>query len=82
MECKLSEVVRLKTHLGEALENYLLIGEVVAFHIDDAYIKNGRFDTAGAKPIARCGYKDYAVVESLIELERPAGGGDLAGRPG
>jgi flavin reductase (DIM6/NTAB) family NADH-FMN oxidoreductase RutF len=82
MECKVCEVVRLKNHNGEDLENYLVIGEVVAFHIDDAYIKNGRFDTAGAKPVARCGYQDYAVVEALIELPRPAGGGDMAGRPG
>ena len=40
-----------------------MIGEVIAFHIDEAYIKNGRFDTAAAKPLARCGYQDYAVVE-------------------
>ena len=78
LECKVSEVVRLKGHKGEALENYLVIGEVVAFHIDDNFIKNGRFDTAGARPLARCGYQDYAVVEKLIALERPKGGGDQA----
>jgi len=76
LECKVTEIIRLKNVAGDALENYLVIGEVVAFHIDDAYIKNGRFDTAGAKPLARCGYQDYAVVESLITLARPAGGGD------
>ena len=54
MECKVSEVVRLKSHRGETLDNYLVIGEVVAFHIDEAYIKNGRFDTASARPLARC----------------------------
>ena len=73
MECKLSEVVRLKSHKGETLESYLVIGEVVAFHIDEAYIKNGRFDTAGAQPLARCGYQDYSVVEGLIALARPPG---------
>jgi flavin reductase (DIM6/NTAB) family NADH-FMN oxidoreductase RutF len=78
LECRVSEIVRLKGHKGEALENYLVVGEVVAFHIDDAFIKNGRFDTAGAKPLARCGYQDYAVVEKLIALERPRGGGDQA----
>jgi len=78
LECKVSEIVRLKGHKGETLENYLVIGEVVAFHIDDAFIKNGRFDTAGARPLARCGYQDYAVVEKLIALERPRGGGDQA----
>jgi flavin reductase (DIM6/NTAB) family NADH-FMN oxidoreductase RutF len=78
LECKVSEIVRLKSHNGATLENYLVVGEVVAFHIDDAFIKNGRFDTAGAKPLARCGYQDYAVVEKLIALARPKGGGDRA----
>jgi len=78
LECKVSEIVRLKNHKGETVESYLVIGEVVAFHLDDAFIKNGRFDTAGARPLARCGYQDYAVVEKLIALERPKGGGDKA----
>jgi flavin reductase (DIM6/NTAB) family NADH-FMN oxidoreductase RutF len=81
LECKVTEVVRLKNINGEPLESYLVIGEVVAFHIDDAFIKDGRFDTAGARPLARCGYQDYAVVDKLIALARPPGGGDLAGRP-
>ena len=53
LECKVTEVVRLKNIKGEPLENYLVIGEVVALHIDDAFIKDGRFYTAGAKPLAR-----------------------------
>jgi flavin reductase (DIM6/NTAB) family NADH-FMN oxidoreductase RutF len=55
-----------------------VLGEVVGVHIDDAYIKDGRFDTAAAHPLARCGYQDYAFVESLISLPRPRGGGDGA----
>jgi flavin reductase (DIM6/NTAB) family NADH-FMN oxidoreductase RutF len=76
LECKLTEVIRLKRHNGEKLDNYLLLGEVVAFHIDDAMIRDGRFDTAAARPLARCGYQDYAVADRLIALARPAGGGD------
>ncbi|MBV8472247.1 MAG: flavin reductase [Hyphomicrobiales bacterium] len=75
LECKVVEVVKLKDHRGQLLDNHLVLGEVVAFHIDDALIKNGRFDTAGARPLARCGYQDYAVVEALIGLARPPGGG-------
>jgi flavin reductase (DIM6/NTAB) family NADH-FMN oxidoreductase RutF len=75
LECKVSDIVQLKNLKGEPLDNFMVVGEVVAFHIDDAYIKNGRFDTAGAKPLGRCGYMDYAVVDELIELARPAGGG-------
>ena len=76
LECKLTQVIRLKRRDGADLENYLLLGEVVAFHLDDALIRDGRFDTAGARPVARCGYQDYAVVEALIALPRPSGGGD------
>jgi flavin reductase (DIM6/NTAB) family NADH-FMN oxidoreductase RutF len=76
LECKLTQVVRLKRADGSDLDNYLLIGEVVAFHIDDALIVDGRFDTATARPLARCGYQDYAVTDKLIALARPPGGGD------
>ena len=65
-----------KNHNGDELDNYLLLGEVVAFHIDDALIRDGRFDTAAARPLARCGYRDYAVTDRVIALARPAGGGD------
>jgi flavin reductase (DIM6/NTAB) family NADH-FMN oxidoreductase RutF len=75
LECKVVEVVVLKNQRGDPLDNYLVLGEVVAFHIDDALIRNGRFDTAGARPLARCGYQDYAVVGELIALARPEGGG-------
>jgi flavin reductase (DIM6/NTAB) family NADH-FMN oxidoreductase RutF len=76
LECKVTQILRLKKHDGGDLDNYLLLGEVVAFHLDDRYVRNGRFDTASARPLARCGYQDYAVVEKVIALVRPAGGGD------
>ena len=74
LECKVVEIVPLKSARGEPIDSYLVLGEVVAFHIDDALIREGRFDTAAAQPLARCGYQDYAVVESLIALARPTGG--------
>jgi flavin reductase (DIM6/NTAB) family NADH-FMN oxidoreductase RutF len=74
LECKVVEIVPLKNARGEAIDSYLVLGEVVAFHIDDALIRDGRFDTAAAQPLARCGYQDYAVVESLIALARPTDG--------
>jgi flavin reductase (DIM6/NTAB) family NADH-FMN oxidoreductase RutF len=74
LEYKVVEIVPLKSARGEPIDSYLVLGEVVAFHIDDALIRDGRFDTAAAQPLARCGYQDYAVVESLIALARPTGG--------
>ncbi len=74
LECKVVGVTPLKDSRGEAIDAYLVLGEVVAFHIDDALIRDGRFDTAAAQPLGRCGYQDFAVVESLIALARPPGG--------
>jgi flavin reductase (DIM6/NTAB) family NADH-FMN oxidoreductase RutF len=75
LECKVTEMVELKNVKGEAMDRYLVLGEVVGVHIEDRFIKDGRFDTAAAKPIARCGYQDYAVVERLFSLARPPGAG-------
>jgi flavin reductase (DIM6/NTAB) family NADH-FMN oxidoreductase RutF len=78
LECKVTEIVVVKDARGKPLDNYLVFGEVVAFHLDDRFIHDGIFDAAAAQPIARCGYQDYAVVERLFTLARPAGGGDGA----
>ena len=48
-----------------------MLGEVVGVHLDDDFIVNGRFDTARAKPLGRCGYQDYAVADKLVALARP-----------
>jgi len=79
MECRVTEIVRLRDARGEPVDSYLVLGEVVAFHIDDALIRDGRFDTAAAQPLARCGYQDYAVVDELIALARPPEGQGRAG---
>jgi flavin reductase (DIM6/NTAB) family NADH-FMN oxidoreductase RutF len=55
LECKVVEIVEIRSRDGAWSGNVLTIGEVVAFHIDEAYIREGRFDTAGAHPLARCG---------------------------
>jgi flavin reductase (DIM6/NTAB) family NADH-FMN oxidoreductase RutF len=70
------EIVTLKGAGGAPTDNYLVLGEVVAFHIDDRFIRDGVFDTAAVQPIARCGYQDYAVVDKVFTLARPPGGGD------
>jgi flavin reductase (DIM6/NTAB) family NADH-FMN oxidoreductase RutF len=79
LECRVVEIVQLKNARGEPVDSHLVLGEVVAFHIDDALIRDGRFDTAAAQPLARCGYQDYAVVEWVIALARPPGGEGRAG---
>ena len=75
LECKLVNIQQLKTHDGTLLETYMAIGQVVGVHIDERCVRDGRFDMTLARTIARCGYTDYAVVDDLFSIIRPAGGG-------
>jgi flavin reductase (DIM6/NTAB) family NADH-FMN oxidoreductase RutF len=71
MECKTLSCTELKDLDGNSVDTFMVIGQVVAVHINDKYLRNGRFDTAGAQPLARCGYRDYAGVSEVFELMRP-----------
>jgi flavin reductase (DIM6/NTAB) family NADH-FMN oxidoreductase RutF len=71
MECKLIKIVAMETAGGKPVDCHVVFGEVVGVHIDDRFIVDGRLDTAAMKPIARCGYDEYAVVESVFSLTRP-----------
>ena len=81
LECRVVDIVEIKTLSGAWSGSVLTLGEVVAVHVDDAFIRDGRFDTAGAHPLARCGYQDYAVVESVFALARSMGGARSADLP-
>jgi flavin reductase (DIM6/NTAB) family NADH-FMN oxidoreductase RutF len=64
-ECRVIERVQLA-------RNIVTFGQVVGVHVDERHIVDGRFDTAGVRPIARCGYRgDYATVTELFEMIRP-----------
>jgi flavin reductase (DIM6/NTAB) family NADH-FMN oxidoreductase RutF len=72
LECKLIKIVPMETFDGQTVDAHVVFGQVVGVHIDDRFIVNGRLDTAAMKPVARCGYDEYAVVESLFAMQRPA----------
>lgn len=71
LECKLIQVVKLKDIDGTPLDGHVAIGRVIGVHIDDTFIKDGRLDSAAMKPIARCGYDEYAVYDSVFRMTRP-----------
>jgi flavin reductase (DIM6/NTAB) family NADH-FMN oxidoreductase RutF len=75
LECRVVHSMRLHDMDGAALEGWIVIGQVVGVYIDDAYIREGRFDTAAAQPLSRCGYRDYAAVTEVFEALRPTDGG-------
>lgn len=72
MECKVTEIIRLKNKEGGQADNYLVIGEVVGVHLDPSFIKDGIVQIAEMQPIARCGYlADYTVLDDLFQMTRP-----------
>jgi flavin reductase (DIM6/NTAB) family NADH-FMN oxidoreductase RutF len=71
LECRLLQVLPMHDLAGRALDNHPVIGQVVGVHIDEKYLRNGLLDLASVKPIARCGYHDYAVVDSVFRMKRP-----------
>ena len=71
LECKLIKIMAMETASGEPADCYVVFGEVVGVHIEDRFVVDGRLDTAAMKPIARCGYNEYAVVGSLFTMTRP-----------
>lgn len=71
LECRVTEILQPKDLNGETGERYLTLAEIVGVYIDDACLRDGIFDTAAAKAIARCGYRDYAVVDAMFEMIRP-----------
>lgn len=73
LECKVVDSIELKGIDGESAGSFLTIGQVVAVHIDDAFVRDGRFDAQRAQIIGRCGYRDYTTAETLWELDRPSG---------
>lgn len=69
-ECRLHQVVPLPGHRPSS-EHHLVIGRVVAVHIDDqALTSDGRIDVLKIRPIARLGYKDYTSVDSVFQMEK------------
>lgn len=71
LECKLVKIVTMETFDHKPVDCHVVFGQVIGVHIDDRYIVDGRLDTAALRPIARCGYDEYAVVEGVFAMPRP-----------
>lgn len=71
MECKLTQIVPLEYLENEKRETFAVFGQVIGIHIDERFIKNGLLDSAAMKPIARCGYQDYSVLDETFTMVRP-----------
>ena len=66
MECRLEHVVEI----GEPT-NYLIIGEVVLFHIDEAIYSDGVVDPHKLQSVGRMGNPLYSNVKDIFRMDRP-----------
>ena len=73
-ECRMTQLIQLRSAAGSPVESWLVLGEVVAVHIDPSLIVDGVYDTAAARPILRAGKMgDYAEIrpDAMFEMKRP-----------
>ncbi|AHM73135.1 flavin reductase family protein [Yersinia hibernica] len=76
-ECKLTQCIQLKNAEGAAIDNWLVLGEVIAVHIHRELINaEGIYQTTAAQPILRGGGPSayYQIADDLsFDLLRPEG---------
>ena len=73
-ECKRTQILQLQGADGAQVDTWLVLGEVVAVHIDKSLLKDGVYDTAAAGHVLRGGGPaDYFTVgpEQLFRMHRP-----------
>lgn len=68
-ECKLHQIIDLPGRTPTAF-HHVVIGHVIAVHIDDGALTDGKVDVVKLRPIARLGYKDYISVEEIFQMEK------------
>ena len=73
-ECRKTQIIQLQSAAGNAVNTWLVLGEVVGVHIDRRLLVDGVYDTAAAQPILRGGGPaDYFRIEpdALFRMHRP-----------
>ncbi|MDR3521990.1 MAG: flavin reductase family protein [Acidocella sp.] len=73
-ECKVTEIVQLKSHTGVLVSTWLVLAEVIAVHIAKHMLKDGIFDTFNAGIVLRAGgLSAYAEIkpDSRFDMVRP-----------
>ena len=68
MECRLVQIVEVS---AKPLGGSIVLGEVLRFHIDDAYFDNFKIDPDKLRPIGRMGGPTYTRTTDRFDLQRP-----------
>jgi flavin reductase (DIM6/NTAB) family NADH-FMN oxidoreductase RutF len=69
MECRLYQLIEIGT---EPMGGSLVLGEIVAIHLDEGVYHNGRVDADVLQPVGRMAGNWYSTVKDRFELARPS----------
>ena len=76
LECKLWKVIELPKPETDGAETgsagVMVIGAITGIHIADETVKDGKIDVTSYQPLARLGYMDYARINDVFSMPRPA----------
>lgn len=73
LECVVTRIEALIAADGSVLDTWLVMGQVVAVHIEETLLREGIYDTAAARPILRAGGPaDYFEIlpDGLFRMKR------------
>jgi flavin reductase (DIM6/NTAB) family NADH-FMN oxidoreductase RutF len=70
LECRHHQTLELPAD-DAAVPQFIVLGQVLGIHIDEAVLKDGMVDMAKLRPIARLGYFDYCVVDNVFSMPTP-----------
>lgn len=68
LECKLHTIVEVGGENPGA--GFVVIGEVVMFHVDDDIYSNGRIDLEALKPVGRLAGNNYSRINDVFTVVR------------
>ncbi len=68
LECRLMQTIDLLSE-SEGEKNTAIFGHVVGIHIADEVLVDGKVDLTKVNPISRLGYKDYATLGDIFQLD-------------
>lgn len=74
-ECRLTQLIQLEDIEGNSVDTWMVLGQVVAAHIDREWLVDGVYDTAGPRPILRAGGPaNYSEIgpETVFKMTRPS----------
>lgn len=69
-ECQFHQLIELPGNPPMGTVD-IIIARVLAIHISDDVITDGKIDISKTQPIARLGYYDYAVIKDTFEMRIP-----------